>query len=104
MPGKALSLKLYPPNPEKVMIFALAALKRPSDLNLLRMTLKAMQIIEDSATFEPICGAKNGSLNHPFGATTTLRQAEDEYLCPARLIKEIIAKTKDRNSKVRSSL
>ena len=79
-----------------VMIFALATVKRPSDLNLLRITPKAMQITEDSVTFSPVFGAKNAKPNHLYGPTITLRQAEDECLCPVRLIKECIAKTKDR--------
>ena len=39
---------------------------------------------------------KNAKPNHPYGPTIALRQAEDECLCPVRLIKEYFSKTKDR--------
>ena len=78
------------------MILALATVKRASDLDLLRITPGAMQIIDDSVTFQPVFGAKNARPNHPSGPTITLRQAEDDCLCPVRLIKEYLAKTKDR--------
>ena len=79
-----------------VMILALATVKRPSDLNLLRITSKAMEIIEDSVTFQPVLSTKNSRPNHPYGSTVTLRWVEDEYLCPVRLIKEYVRKTKER--------
>ena len=41
-------------------------------------------------------GVKNARPNLPYDATITLRQAEDGCLCPMRLIKEYIAKTKVR--------
>ena len=41
-----------------VMILALATAKRPSDLNLLRITTRGMQITEDSVTFQPVFGVK----------------------------------------------
>ena len=50
-----------------VMILALATVKRLSDLNLLRITPGAMQISEDSVTFNPVFGAKNARPNHPYG-------------------------------------
>ena len=78
------------------MILALAMVKRPSDLNILRITLGAMQISEDSVTFQPMFGAKNPRPNHSYCPTITLRWPEDECLCPVRLIKEYLAKTKDR--------
>ena len=78
------------------MIIALATVKRPSDLNLLRITPGSMQPLEDSVTFQPVFQAKNARANHPYGPTITLRWAEDECLCPVRLIKEYLAKTKDR--------
>ena len=55
-----------------------------------------MQILEDSVTFQPVFGAGNTRPNHPYCPTVTLRWAEDECLYPVRLIKEYIAKTKDR--------
>ena len=70
------------------MILALATVKRPSDLNLLTITPGTMQIMEDSVTFQVVLGAKNAIPNHPYGPTITLRHAEDESLCPVRLIKE----------------
>ena len=79
-----------------VMILALVTVKRPSDLNLLRITQGTMQISEDSVTFQPVFGAKNARPTHPYGPTIMLRQAEDECLCPLRLIKQYLAKTNDR--------
>ena len=70
------------------LVLALATVKRHSDLNLLRITPRAMQISEDSDTFQMVFGAKNTRPNHPYGSANTQRWAEDEYLCPARLIKE----------------
>ena len=55
-----------------------------------------MQITEDSVTFQLVFGAKNARPNHWYGSTIILRQAEDECLCQARLIKEYTAKTKER--------
>ena len=43
--------------------------------------------------------ANNARPNHPYGPTITLRWEEDECLCPVRLIKEYIAKAKDRKDK-----
>ena len=79
-----------------VMILALATDKRPSNLNILRITLGAMQVLEDSVTFQPVFWVKSARPNHSYGPTITLRWAEDECLCPVRLIKEYIAKSKDR--------
>ena len=78
------------------MILAFATVKRPSDLNLLRITPGAMQVTEGSGTFQLVFGAINARTNHPHGPTITLRQIENECLCPMRLIKEYITKTKDR--------
>ena len=78
------------------MILVLSTIKRPSDLNLLRIAPGAMQILEDSVTFQLVFGAKNARSNHPYDPTITLRQAEDECLYPVRLIKEYVAKTKHR--------
>ena len=41
-------------------------------------------------------GAKTARPNHSYGPAVKLKWAKDEYLCPVRLIKEYIAKTKDR--------
>ena len=41
-----------------VMILALATVKRPSELNLLRNTPGAMQILEDSITFQQCLGLR----------------------------------------------
>ena len=41
-------------------------------------------------------GARNAPVNHTYEPTITLRQSEDEFLCPVWLIKEYIAKTKYR--------
>ena len=56
----------------------------------------AMQITEDSVTFQLVFEATNPRPNYPYDPTITLRQVEDECLCLVRLIKEYIAKTKDR--------
>ena len=87
-----------------VMILALLSLKRPSDLNLLRIMPKAMQITEVSVTSQPVFGAANARPNHPYGPTIMLRQSADECLCPGRLIREYIVKSKTEKSEVRSSL
>ena len=78
------------------MILALAMVKRPSHLNLLRIIPRVMQILKDSVTFKPVFGAKNARPSCPYCPTITLKWAEDECLCPVRLIKEYIVKTKDR--------
>ena len=78
------------------MNLALATVKRLSYMSLLRITPGAMQISEDSVTFQLVFGAKNVRPNHPYGPIIRLRWAEDECLCPVRLIKEYIAKNKDR--------
>ena len=70
--GKSSALNYTCPTLKTVMILALATVKRPSDLNLLRITPKAMQITEDSVTFQPVSGAKNARPNHPYGPTLTL--------------------------------
>ena len=68
-----------------IMILALAKVKRPSALNLLRVTPKAMQITEDSVTFQPVFGVKNARPNNPYGPNITLRLEEAECLCPVIL-------------------
>ena len=78
-----------------VMILVLTIVNRPSDLNL-RITPKAMQINEDSVTYQLMFSAKNVRVNHPHGPTIKLRHAEDECLCPVRIIKEYTVKTKDK--------
>ena len=94
--GKPLVLNCTHLTLKTVMILALATVKRPLDLNPLRITTGAMQISEDSVTFQPVFGAKNARQNFPYGPAITLRQTEDECLCQVRLIIENIAKTKDR--------
>ena len=81
-----------------VMILALATVKMPSDLNLLRITLGVMQILENSGTFQPVFGFMKARQNHPYGPVIILRHAEDECLHPVRPIKEYLAKTKDREN------
>ena len=61
-----------------VMILALATVEGPSDLNLLRINPLAMQITEDSVTFQPVFGAMNTRPNHSYGPNMTLRQAQDK--------------------------
>ena len=78
------------------MILAVGTVKRPLDLNLVRITPGALQILEDLVTFQLVFGAKNARPNHPYGTATTLRQAGDECLCPMRFIKEYLARTKDK--------
>ena len=53
-----------------------------------------MQITKDSVTFQPVFGDKIARPNQPYGLTITLRQAEDECLCPVRLIKNTQPKPK----------
>ena len=75
---------------------ALAMVKRPSYLNLLRITpTKTIQVTVDSVTFKSAFEAKKAQSNDPYGPAIALRQAEDECLCPVRLLKEYIAKNKD---------
>ena len=94
---KASSRELYMSNTENSHDIGPSHRQEASDLNLLRITLWAMQrISKDSVTFQPVFGAKNARPNYPYCPTITLRQAEDERLCPVRLIKEYLAKTKDR--------
>ena len=50
--GKPLVLIYMCLTLKTVMILALATVKRPSDLNLLRITPVAMEILEDSFTFQ----------------------------------------------------
>ena len=78
------------------MMLALATVKRPSDLNLLRINPGAMQILEDSDTFQTVFRANNVRPNHLYGPAITLSWAEGKCLCLVRLTQEYIAKTKDR--------
>ena len=94
--GKPLVLNYTCLALETLMILALSTDKRPSDLNLLRITPGDIQILEDSVTFQPVFGAKDARPNHPYALTITKRQAEDKCLCLVRLIKEYSAKTKNR--------
>ena len=94
--GKCLVLNYTHLTLKTVMILVLAKVKRQSELNLLRITPGAMQISEDSDTFQPVFWAKNGRPNHPYDPIITLRWVQDECLCAMRLIKEYIARTKDR--------
>ena len=75
---------------------ALTAVKRPSDLNLLRKIPEAMQVTVDIVTSQPGFGVNNAKPYHPYGPTITLKLAEDECLYSGRFIKKYIAKTKDR--------
>ena len=83
----------------KVMILAVATVKRPSDLNLQNITYVAMQVIADSVTFHLVFRAKNAQHNHPYGPTITLQQSEDECICPAALVREYLTITKDREQR-----
>ena len=85
--GKHLILNYTCLTLKTVMILALATVKWPSDLNLLRITLGYMQILEDSVTSQLVFGAKNARPNQPYGPSITLRWAEDEWLCLVRHIK-----------------
>ena len=49
-----------------------------------------------SSYFPTSVWARNAQPNHPYGSAITLRHVKDEYLCPVRLTKEYIVKTKDR--------
>ena len=99
MPGeKCLVLNYTHVTLKTVMILALTIVDIPSDLNLLRTTPRAMQVMEDYVTFQPVFGAKNSRTNHPYGPTITLTWAMDECLYPVKLIKEYIAKNKDREA------
>ena len=89
--GKPSVLKYTPLTLKMVMILALPTVKRPSDLSLFRITPKAMQITEDSVTFQLVFGAKNARPKHLYWPTITVRWAEDECLCSVMLIKEYIA-------------
>ena len=86
--GKPLVLNYTCLTLKTFMILALDTVKRPPDLNLLRITPGAMQILEDSITFQPLFGAKNASPNHPYSPMITMRWEVDGCLCPVRLIKE----------------
>ena len=69
-----------------VMILILDTVKKPSDLNLPRITHRVMQVTADSVTFQPIFGAIIASSNHLYGPT--LRWSEDECLHPGALLRE----------------
>ena len=61
--GKPSALNYTHLNLKTVRILALATVKRSSDLNLLKITPKAMQITEDSVTFQLVFGAQNARPN-----------------------------------------
>ena len=69
-----------------VMILALAIVKWLSDLNLLKITPRAMQVIADSVTFRWSVWPNNAQANHPYWPAITLRQSEGEYLCLVALV------------------
>ena len=69
------------------MILALCTCKRPSDLNLLRISKGNMQVMESAITFHPAFGAKNARRSHAYTPPFTIRLARDECLCPVRTIK-----------------
>ena len=102
--GKPSALNYTHLTLKTVMILALVMVKRPLDLNLLRIIPNAMQMTEDSVTLQLVFGAKNARPNHPYMPTITMRQAEDEFLCPVRHIKEYTAKAKTGWTEVQSSL
>ena len=81
------------------MILAFTIVKRPSDLNLLSIKPRAMQIIADSVTFKPMFVAKNAEPNHLYGPMITLRWSQDESLCPVALVREDAATTRDREQR-----
>ena len=56
-----------------IMILALATVKRPSDLNLLWITPRTMQVTTYSFTFQPLFEAKNTLSSHPYGPMISLR-------------------------------
>ena len=87
-----------------VMVLVLATVKRPPDLNLLRITPMSMWVTADSVTFQPMFWAKNALLYHPYGPTVTLRRSKDECLCQVALVKEYIARTRTESKEVKRSL
>ena len=78
-----------------VMILALATVKRPSDLNLLSINPRSMQVTADMVTYKLLFGAKNVQSCHPYGPTITLRWSEDECLWPEALVRDYLTRTKD---------
>ena len=76
----------------------MATVERPLDLNLLRITPRALQVTADLATFQPVFWAKNIWPNYPYGPIIILR-SEDKCLCPLALVKEYLARTKDREQR-----
>ena len=82
-----------------VMLLALATIKRPSDLSLLRSMPIAIQVTADSITFMPVSGAKIAQPSHLYGPTITLGWSEDECLCPLALVKEYSANIKGREQR-----
>ena len=78
------------------MILALCTCKRPSDLNLLRISKGNMQVMESAITFHPAFGAKNARRSHAYTPPFTIRLARDECLCPVRTIKAYLKATMSR--------
>ena len=55
-----------------------------------------MQATADLVIFQPVFGANNAEPNHPYGPTITMRMSKDECLCQVALVKEYLARTKER--------
>ena len=75
------------------MILALCTCKRPSDLNLLRISKENMQIMELAITFNPAFGAKNTHRSHAYTPPFTICLARDKCLCPVRTVKAYLKAT-----------
>ena len=69
---EAISLNCTHLTLNTVIVVVLAMVKRLSDLSLLRITPKAMQVMEDSVAFQPLLWDKKAWLNHLYGHTITL--------------------------------
>ena len=78
------------------MILALCTCKRPSDLNLLRISKENMQVMESAITFHPAFRAKNAHRSHAYTPPFTIWLARDECLCPVRTIKAYLKATMSR--------
>ena len=75
------------------MILALCTCKRPSDLNLLRISKENMQVMELAIMFHPAFRAKNAHRSHAYTPAFTIQLARDECLCPVRTIKAYLMAT-----------
>ena len=78
------------------MILALCTCKRPSDLNLLRISKENMQVMESAITFHPGFRAKNARKSHAYTPPFTTQLARDECLCPVRTVKAYLKATTSR--------